>query len=102
MGEKVHYGTVSEAITKLREQGFTIDFNLEENYISSHFGKYEADDFEIVDVYRYEGDSDPGDEAAVYAVESKSGEKGILVTGYGVSADTVSTKILRKLSMKKD
>ncbi|HLA57032.1 MAG TPA: hypothetical protein VK623_13085 [Flavobacterium sp.] len=102
MGEKVHYGTVTEAINKLRAQGFTIDFNLEENYISSHSGKYEPDDFEIVDVYRYEGNSDPGDEAAVYAIESKSGEKGILVTGYGISSDTISTKILRKLSMKKD
>ena len=101
-GKKVHYGTVSLAIEELHKQGFNIDFNLEENAITSKSGKYTADDFEIVDIYRYEGITDPGDEAAVYAIESKSGEKGILVTGYGVSADTVSTKILRKLSMKKD
>jgi len=100
MNENFHYGTVSEAINKLRDQGFTVDFNIQENWIAYHSGKFEADEFEIVDVYRYEGDSDPGDEAAVYAIESTSGIKGILVTGYGVSSDSVSTKMLQKLTMR--
>ncbi|MDZ4756676.1 MAG: hypothetical protein SGJ10_00875 [Bacteroidota bacterium] len=59
------------------------------------------DDFEIVDVYRYEGDSDPADEAVVYAIESKTGVKGILVTGYGIYSDTISAKILEKLNKRK-
>ena len=101
MENNYHYATVTEAINELRKQGFTTDFNLEENCIVCHVGKFEPDDFEIVDVYRYEGNSDPGDEAAVYAIESKSGEKGILVTGYGISDDTYSNAILRKLSMRK-
>lgn len=91
------YNTVSEAINKLREQGFTLDFNLEENCIACSGNKFEAEDFDIVHVYRYEGDSDPGDEATVYAIESKSGFKGVLVTGYGVSSDSSSSKILEKL-----
>ena len=93
MERKLHYATVSEALTKLRKQGYTIDFNLEENYIA----EFQSDDFEIVDVYRYEGDSDPGDEATVYAIQSKSGLKGVLVSGYGVSSDRVSEAILKKL-----
>jgi len=60
-----------------------------------------VDDFEIVDVYRYEGDSDPADEAVVYAIESKTGVKGILVTGYGIYSDTISAKILEKLNKRK-
>jgi hypothetical protein len=102
MKNNLHYGTVSEAITKLREQGFTTDFNLEENCLICQTGKFEPHEFEIVDVYRYEGDSDPGDEAAVYAIQSASGVKGILVAGYGMSSDTYSTEILRKLSMHND
>ena len=50
-----------------------------------------------MDVYRYEGDTDPADEASVYDIESKSGMKGILVTGYGVSDDTFSTELLAQL-----
>jgi hypothetical protein len=97
MERKVHYATVTEAIDKLRQQGFTVDFNLEENCIACHSGKFNADEFEIVDVYRYEGDSDPADEAAVYAIQSKSGVKGILVAGYGASADSNTDAILKKL-----
>jgi hypothetical protein len=37
-------------------------------------------------VHRYEGESDPGDEAVVYAIESKKGIKGILVSGFGASS----------------
>lgn len=97
MDTKYHYGTVSEAIAALRKQGYTMDFNLEENCIVCHGEKFGADDFEIKDIYRYEGDTDPADEATVYAIESTSGLKGILVTGYGVSSDALTTAILKRL-----
>jgi hypothetical protein len=101
MEENYHYDTVSGAIKKLRERGFNVDFNLEENCLVCHLDKFEAEDFEIVDVYRYEGNSDPADEAVVYAIESKTGVKGVLVTGYGIYSDTVSAKILEKLHNRK-
>jgi hypothetical protein len=95
-----HYGTVTDAIKAFKERGFNLDFNLVENCIVCNSEKFRPEDFEIVDVYRYEGNSDPADEAAVYAIESKSGVKGILVTGYGASSDTMSTSILEKLKTK--
>src|SRR3569832_1969092 len=98
MERQLHYATVSEAVEKLRQQGFTTDFNLEENCIVCHEDKFEPADFEIVDVYRYEGNTDPADEATVYAIQSKTGLKGILVSGYGVSSDSMSTAMLNKLS----
>jgi cytochrome c peroxidase len=98
MDRKVHYATVTEALEALRKQGFTIDFNLEENCLSCHLGKFEASDFEIVDVYRYEGNSDPADEASVYALRSKTGHQGVLVTGYGISTDPMASDIIKKLS----
>lgn len=98
MERKNHYKTVSQALEELRQQGFTTDFNLEENCLVCNGRKYNADDFEIVDVYRYEGNSDPGDEAAVYALQSSSGIKGVLVTGYGTSTDPRSVEILKRLS----
>jgi hypothetical protein len=102
MTENLHYGTVTEAINNFRDRGFDIDFNLEENCLVCGLGKFTEEEFEIVDVFRYEGNSDPGDEAAVYAIESKSGLKGILVTGYGISAEGMSAKMLAKLQMKED
>lgn len=100
MKQKFHYATVSEAISKLKEQGFALDFNLEANHLKTSEQSYPADEFEIVDVYRYEGPSDPADEATVYALQSPSGAKGILVTGYGYSSDEVAEETLKQLHYK--
>jgi len=100
MEDQYHYATVTDAINKLREKGFTIDFNLEENCLVCHDIRIGPDDFEIVEVYRYEGNSDPGDEAVVYGIASSSGQKGILVAGYGASSDSLSTEMLKKLSFR--
>src|SRR5947207_10304459 len=93
------YDTVTAAIEGLKERGYSKDFNLEENCLVCDDNKYHPEDFEIVEVYRFEGDTDPADEAVVYAVEGKNGEKGVLVSGYGPSAESISAEIARKLSM---
>jgi hypothetical protein len=91
-----HYATVSEAITALRSQGFLTDFNLKEFQIERPSAE-SLKNYEITDLYRYEGDSDPGDEATVYGVVSNAGLKGILVAGDGNNADAISTKFLKNL-----
>jgi Fe2+ or Zn2+ uptake regulation protein len=101
MEPKFHYATVSEAIEKLRAQGFIHDFTLEGNEFVCDKGRFSTDHFEIMDIYRYEGDTDPADEAMVYALESDIGLKGILVTGYGVSSDNEVMEVLNTLSVHK-
>ena len=93
------YDTVSAAIKGLRERGYTKDFNLKENCIICDDQKFHLEDFEIVEVYRFEGDTDPADEAVVYAIESKKGDRGVLVSGYGISADEMSAELAKKLSI---
>lgn len=95
--EHYHYKTVSEAIEELRKLGFTTDFNLEENCITCHVDKFTPAKFRITQVYRYEGNTDPADEATVYGIESESGIKGVLVTGYGANTDPMSDEMLLKL-----
>ncbi len=100
MKQQFHYATVTEAIEQLRLQGYTLDFNLKENHLTAGDNAYPADAFAIVDLYRYEGQSDPADEATVYALCSSSGVKGILVAGYGISTDEASTETLKTLHYK--
>ncbi len=101
MKQKFHYATISEAIEQLKAEGFTLDFNLIENKIKVDEQEYSAEEFEIVDLYRYEGPSDPADEATVYALASPNGDKGILVTGYGAtSVDEAAEETLKKLHYK--
>lgn len=93
------YDTVSEAVNGLRKRGFTLDFNLQENCLICHGHKLNPEDFEIVEVYRFEGMTDPADEAVVYAVSSDKGVKGVLVSGYGISAEGMSAEMAKKLEM---
>jgi hypothetical protein len=96
------YDTVTEAVSGLKERGFKIDFNLEENCITCQEGKFDPDNFRIVEVYRFEGDSDPADEAVVYGIESATGLKGVLVNGYGISADPMTSDMAKKLNFHKN
>ena len=96
------YDTVSEAVNGLKKRGYSIDFNLQEDCIyCNSTGRLAPEEFAITEVHRYEGQSDPADEAVVYAIESKHGEKGVLVNGFGISADSLSDDMVRKLSITK-
>ena len=95
------YDTVSEAVNGLKKRGFAMDFNLKENCLVCHPHKFNPEDFEIVEVYRFEGNTDPSDEAVVYAIESGTGMKGVLVNGYGISADPLSSEMAKKLSVQR-
>lgn len=93
------YDTVSEAVNGLKSRGFTTDFNLDENCLVCHSDKFNPDEFQIVEIYRFEGNSDPSDEAIVYGIESKNGMKGVLVNGYGISSNALSDEMAKKLEV---
>lgn len=96
----VNYDTVSQAVNGLRDRGFTVDFNLAENCLICNGEEYTIQDFEITEVHRFEGDTDPSDQAVVYAVESERKDiRGVLVTGYGISAEGMSAEMAEKLKI---
>lgn len=90
-----HYATVSKALQELNDKGYTTDFNLEEDRIKNH-----GEDFEIEHIYRYEGESDPGDEATVYGIKAKTGEKGVYVVSPGAFSEDSAARILLDLTIK--
>ncbi len=95
----VQYDTLSEAVNGLRDRGYSLDFNLSENCIICQGDQFDPAEFEIVEFHRFEGDTDPADEAIVYAIESRKGTRGILVSGYGISAEGMSAEMARKLQL---
>ena len=96
------YDTVVAALNGLKKRGFTTDFNIAFDKLVCNETKVclNPDEFEITEVYRFEGETNPSDEAVVFAIESKSkGMKGVLVNAYGVYADPISDTMIKKLSM---
>lgn len=94
-----NYETVTEAVNDLSKRGYTHDFNLGEDcLVCGETLSLSPEEFEIDEVYRFEGMTDPGDEMIVYAISSRKGaEKGVLVNGYGLYADKESSVIMKKL-----
>jgi len=98
------FDTVVGALNRLQKRGYTINFNIAFDKIICADNKtiLNPDEFEIIEVYRFEGDSNPDDEDVIYVIESKNGkEKGTITSAYGSYAETASTEMIRKLTMHK-
>lgn len=92
--------TVTEVMNILEQRGYTEEFTMTENSLRCQRGNLDIfpDEFIVDKQYRFEGMSDPGDEAIVYAISvDKYNLKGTLVDGYGVSGDKVSKEMIRAL-----
>jgi len=95
-----NYDTLSEAVNDLQKRGFTTDFKLCEDGLECAMLelKLHTDHFEIVEVHRFDGMTDPADESIVYAIESIDGKiKGMLINGYGIYTESLSDQMLKKL-----
>ncbi len=90
-----HYATVSKALKELAEKGYTVDYNLQEDKIINS-----PEDFTIQEIYRYEGETDPGDEATVFGIKSSSGALGTFVAGMNAFADNIAAQVLNELFIK--
>ena len=77
--------TVTEAVTLLAEEGYTTDLGIQEGSLHA---EHDAAHFTIEKVFRFEGDSDPGDEAIVLGVFCPDCDaRGTVVSAYGHGAD---------------
>ncbi|MCW2120837.1 hypothetical protein [Flavobacterium sp. 7A] len=95
MTKMYHYSSVAKALDELHEKGFTYDYNIHEADIVKNPSK-----FEIVHIYRYEGDSNPDDEAVVYGIKCTSGKKGVYVAGFSANSITEAHEVLIQISIK--
>lgn len=82
--------TVLDAVRQLDMEGFAASFSLRPDGL--HCGAcralHQTSTAEVVRVYRFEGPSDPDEEAVVYALRCPvCGAGGTLVSAFGPSAD---------------
>jgi hypothetical protein len=96
--------TMTEVINTLRKQGYVEDFNLHQNCMVCSNGHYSVfhDEFVIDKVYRFEGNTDPADEATVYAISCpKYNIKGVLVNGAGIYTNEMTDEMLESLKINR-
>ncbi|MCX2453673.1 phosphoribosylpyrophosphate synthetase [Pedobacter sp. PLR] len=99
------YDTLTDAVADLEKRGYEYDFILAPDCIECKAIDLQLmpEEFEIDEFYRFEGMTDPGDSAVIYAISSPVGNlKGVLIDAYGVYAENVSPELLDKLKMHHD
>lgn len=96
----IYYDTLSQAVEALKEEGYREDLHLKSNCVECRARGFEmlTADFEVDQVYRFEGDSNPADASVLYAISSeKYNLKGLLIDAYGAYADPLTSEMIQKL-----
>lgn len=90
--------TLVETLEKLRKDGYTEDFNIRFDSLICKKACLLPQEFEVDQIFRFEGNTNPSDEAILYAISSIDGDiKGVLVNSYGTYADEMTADLIDKL-----
>jgi hypothetical protein len=95
--------TLTAILVQLKKEGYTENFNLQDRYLTGQRSaiRLSPHEFTVDKQYRFEGESDPDEEALVYAISSpKFNLKGTLVNGYGIYGDAASDELTQALKEK--
>ncbi len=90
---------LSDRVNKAMRDGYTENMKVTKQglYVESKDKTYAPTEVKIIDFYRFEGQSDPADNAIMYVVETTDGAKGTLVDAYGAYADENINKFMTEV-----
>src|SRR5947209_3755703 len=82
--------SLSTCLTKMVDEGYTEDFKITDDGLKSvdKENNYKPEEINVVNYFRFEGESDPDDNAILYVIETADGTRGTLVDAYGVYNDS--------------
>ncbi|MGV3609600.1 MAG: hypothetical protein ACO1N0_01540 [Fluviicola sp.] len=91
--------TLSSTTIKLSQNGYVTQFKAHKHGLESleTHEVYAPDEVKIINFYRFEGESDPSDNAILYVVETSKGEKGTLTDAYGVYTDLKVSEFVKQV-----
>ena len=95
----VHYSSLVEAHQDLVKKGYDRNYNVlsAEKMEDDKGHKYSANQLSIDEFYRFEGESDPGDNSIIYAVRANDGSRGTLVDTYGAQGSMDAAQFVLKV-----
>ena len=94
------YDTVSEAVNDMVKRGYTENFVVKNKTLYCHEKNVSLnpDEFNIDELFRFEGNTDPADETVVYAIAALHHSiKGILVSAYGAQSAPKDDEMIKQL-----
>lgn len=95
--------TQSEALQRLAAAGYIDEYRAETRGLRSRSNGavHPPDRFRVDEIVRFEGDSDPSDESAVFALTSEAdGSRGTYTVGFGPTMDALDADTVRRLGSR--
>lgn len=91
--------TLSGCINKEIKNGYTdtLKVNGQGLHVEGKDKVYTPSQIRIINFYRFEGQSDPADNAIMYVIETEDDVKGILIDAYGTYADEKINKFIKEV-----
>lgn len=88
--------TLSECVNSAVAKGYTESFKVVGKGLTTEKEEifYTPAEVTISNFYRFEGYSDPQDNAILYLIETHDGNKGLLIDAYGAYADAKVSKFI--------
>jgi hypothetical protein len=97
------YDTLVDAINDLQDRGYTSRFKLENNQLINVETKqaYDPQQLQIVEYHRFEGMTNPADDAIVFAIEARAGaDQGTVVMNYSSDGNMDLYSFMDKVNIK--
>jgi len=86
--QKTEMTTLSAILEKLRIKKIDNEFQITpQGFTAGNSKFYQPEDLKITRTYRFEGESNPDDNAAIYVIEANDGLVGYSIDAYGVYSD---------------
>lgn len=82
--------TLSQVMQKLGGKKITKEFRMNENCemkLQDSDKSYKPEELKIRRSYRFEGDSNPADNAVLYVAEDTEGNKGMIIDSFGAESN---------------
>lgn len=88
--------SLTTCVERMKQEGYREDFQVTEKGLTTfdHGKNFKPEQVSIVNFYRFEGVSDPGDSMVLYVIETDDGTKGTLADGYGAYAGEDVSKFI--------
>lgn len=87
-------------LNRMITDGYTEDFKVTDNGLEAlQAGKrYKTDEVAVINFFRFEGASDPEDNAILYVLQTNDGLKGTLIDAYGLYNDQRISRFISQVS----
>jgi len=91
--------SLTTCLNRIVDKGYTEDFKITDKGLEAlqHHHQYKPEQVQVVNFYRFEGESDPDDNAILYVIETDDGTKGTLIDAYGVYNDDRVAQFIDKV-----